>query len=100
MADTGHALTMTSSGGAQLLIHVGIDTVELGGRFFEPKVKPGKRVKKGDKLIEFNRAKIEFEGYDTTICLALCNSNAYESPEMTDQRQVKPGDTLMTLSGL
>ena len=97
VADTSHALTMNTEGGAQLLLHVGIDTVNLRGTFFDAKVKPGKTVKKGDKLIEFQRDKIEFEGYDTTICLAVCNTDEYDRMEITDKSEVKKDDALMTL---
>ena len=97
VADTCHALTMKSAGGAQILLHVGIDTVNLRGTFFDAKVKPGKSVKKGDKLIEFQREKIEYEGYDTTICLAVCNTDEYERFEITDKEKVTEDDVLITL---
>ena len=97
IADTGHALTLKSSGGAQVLLHVGIDTVNLRGMFFDAKVKPGKSVKKGDKLIEFQREKIEFEGYDTTICLAICNTEEYIKFDITDKKEVNTEDIVLAI---
>ena len=97
VADTSHALTMKSSGGAQVLLHVGIDTVNLRGMFFDAKVKPGKNVKKGDKLIEFQREKIEFEGYDTTICLAICNTEEYIKFDITDKKEVNTEDIVLAI---
>ena len=92
IADTCHAITMTSDGGAEILIHVGIDTVELGGTFFEAKVAEGKTVKKGDKLIEFQREKIEYEGYDTTICMVICNTDSYKRLEMSEKASLTIDD--------
>ena len=98
LADTKHAVAIESTNGAQILLHVGIDTVNLRGTFFDAKVTPGKKVKKGDKLIEFQKDKIEYEGYDTTICMAICNTEAYEKVEITDADTVMPGDTIAKIS--
>ncbi len=97
VADTSHAVSLTAKDGAEILLHVGIDTVNLRGTFFDAKVKPGKSVKKGDKLIEFQREKIEFEGYDTTICMAVCNSSEYKELEVTDKNEVTTDDIIMTI---
>lgn len=84
VTDTKHALTITGESGAEVLLHIGIDTVKLKGKFFTAHVKEGQKVKKGDKLISFEREKIEHEGYDTTICMAVCNSDDFKTFEQAD----------------
>lgn len=98
LADTHHAVALESDDGAEILLHIGIDTVNLRGTFFDAKVKPGKKVKKGDKLIVFEKDKIRYEGYDTTICMAICNTNEYEKIEVTDKREVATDDVVVRLS--
>ena len=61
---TGHAVGITTASGAELLIHIGIDTVQLNGRGFTPQVKAGDVVKKGQPLVTFDRALLTSEGYD------------------------------------
>ena len=60
---TGHAIGILTDTGAEILIHVGMDTVEMKGRGFTPKAKQGDRVKKGDLLLEFDMEKIKAEGH-------------------------------------
>lgn len=64
MFETGHAVSMTTADGAELLIHVGIDTVQLEGKHYKACCKAGQQVKKGDVLIEFDPAAIKAEGSD------------------------------------
>ncbi len=77
VADTAHAVTLVSESGAEILLHVGIDTVELKGAFFSMHARRGQKVKAGDKLISFQKDKLEYTGYDSTICMAICNSNEF-----------------------
>ena len=84
ITDTNHALTIESKNGAQILLHIGIDTVKLKGTFFTCHTKKGKSVKKGDKLISFELDKIVHEGYDPTVCMAICNSADYTSIELSE----------------
>lgn len=65
--DTKHAICLASSCGTEILIHIGVDTVNLKGKFFEAYVKDGDIVKKGQLLISFDKAQIEKAGYDTSI---------------------------------
>lgn len=65
--DTKHAVCFTSSCGTEILIHIGVDTVNLKGKFFEAHVQDGDKVKKGQLLISFDKAQIEKAGYDTVI---------------------------------
>lgn len=81
MFETGHAISLLSDGGAEILIHVGLDTVKLKGKHFTVKAKTGDKVKKGDLLIEFDRAAIAAEGYDTITPIVVTNSDDFKSIE-------------------
>jgi beta-glucoside PTS system EIICBA component len=74
---TGHAIGLRSAEGAELLIHVGIDTVKLGGKHFDLKVSGGQQVSAGDLLLEFDAAAIEAAGYDLTTPVVVTNSEEY-----------------------
>lgn len=65
--DTKHAICFTSSQGTEILIHIGVDTVNLQGKYFTAHVKDGDAVKRGQLLIEFDKEQIEKAGYDTVI---------------------------------
>lgn len=77
--NTRHAIAIISDGGAEILIHVGLDTVKLGGKCFEVKVEPGMRVKTGDLLSEFDIEDIKENGYYTTTPVVISNSMDYTS---------------------
>lgn len=79
--DTNHAISLVTAGGAELLIHIGIDTVQLKGRHFKAMVKAGDRVKMGQPLIEFNINKIKEDGYETTTMLVVTNYQEYAAIE-------------------
>lgn len=74
---TGHALGLISENGAELLIHIGMDTVQLDGKYFNIKTENNKTVKKGDLLIEFDIEKIKEAGYDITTPIVITNSGDY-----------------------
>lgn len=74
---TGHAIGLKSEGGVQLLIHIGLDTVNLNGQHFTPAVKNGDSVKVGDVLIRFDLDAIRQAGYDVTTPVIVTNSNDY-----------------------
>jgi glucose-specific phosphotransferase system IIA component len=76
--DTAHAITLVTDGGAELLLHVGIDTVELQGRHFELLVGAGDRVQTGDALIRFDRQAIATADYNLTTPMIVSNSERYE----------------------
>ena len=76
--DSHHALTMITADGVELLLHVGIDTVELGGKHFEPRIKEGDAVKAGDVLLNFDTEAIRAAGYDLTTPMVVGNSDEYE----------------------
>ena len=74
---SNHAIGMTLNNGAEILLHIGVDTVSLNGEGFNVIVKEGKKVKQGDKLMEFDKALIESKGFATTCILVLTNSDEY-----------------------
>lgn len=76
---TKHAIGITSDDGVDILIHVGIDTVELNGKYFNALKEQGDKVKKGDKLLEVDFDSIKNEGYDTTVLLVITNTQEYSA---------------------
>lgn len=76
--DTHHAIGITSNRGAEVMIHIGIDTVKLNGKYFEALVKQGDSVSAGQPLIKFDRKKIEEEGYDLSTFVIVTNTNEYK----------------------
>ncbi len=83
IADTKHAIGMTSVDGAQLLIHVGIDTVKLNGKGFEPKVTVGQKVKCGDEILHFDSKLIKDSGYELTVPVVILNSDDYSKIDIS-----------------
>ena len=75
---TGHAVGLKSNDGIEVLVHVGIDTVQMDGKGFECFVKPGDKVSKGDKLITFTRSDIKDAGYSDTVIVVLTNGSTLE----------------------
>jgi glucose-specific phosphotransferase system IIA component len=97
--DTHHAVGMTTAGGAELLMHIGIDTVKLGGKHFTYLVNEGDKVKKGQPLIRFDLEAIRAEGYPTTTPLIVCNTDEYAAVTPQASGNVKKGDALLELKG-
>lgn len=95
--ETGHAIGMKLDNGAEVLIHVGIDTVNLQGKYFTPKVKAGSRVEAGELLLEFDLQAIAEEGYDTVITIIVTNTPNYRDVELTTCGQKKAGENLLGL---
>lgn len=94
---THHAIGITSDNGAEILLHIGMDTVELNGKFFSSHVSQGARVEKGQLLIEFDIPKIQGEGYIVTTPVIVTNMDAYQNPTLTDQKQVQAGDRIFDI---
>ena len=74
---TGHAVGVTSPEGTEVLIHVGLDTVQLKGQFFKTLVEAEQKVKKGDLLLEADLEEISRAGYNTVTPMIVCNSDDY-----------------------
>ncbi len=98
MFDTGHAVSLVSEGGAEVLIHVGLDTVALKGKHYTIHAHNGDKVKKGDLLIEFDAAAIAAEGYDVITPVVICNSDDYSDIKTHTDKTVAPGDLVLELS--
>ena len=73
--DSKHAISLNTHSGAELLLHIGIDTIKLGGKYFTPHVKAKQRVKKGDLLISFDMEAIKASGYSLITPMVVCNSD-------------------------
>ena len=95
--ETHHAVGMTTADGAELLMHIGIDTVKLGGKHFTYLVNEGDKVKKGQPLIRFELEAIKAEGYPVTTPLIVCNTDDYAAVEAKASGAVKQGDALLEL---
>ncbi|WP_121614336.1 beta-glucoside-specific PTS transporter subunit IIABC [Mesobacillus foraminis] len=96
--DTHHAVGITGENGSEILIHVGIDTVNLGGRHYAPKVTKGQKVKKGDLLLEFNIDGIKKEGYEVITPFIVTNSADYADIIGITEKDVQPGEALLKLA--
>ena len=94
---THHAVGMTTVDGAELLMHIGIDTVKLGGKHFTYLVNEGDKVKKGQPLIRFELEAIKAEGYPVTTPLIVCNTDDYAAVAAKASGTVKQGDALLEL---
>lgn len=90
-----HAVGMMTDQGAEVFIHVGLDTVKLGGKFFELFVKTGDRVKKGDLLIKADLNSIRQEGYDVTTMVLVTNSNDYADILTTEEKKAVAGNCMI-----
>ena len=93
---TKHAVGLVSSTGAELIIHVGIDTVNLNGRYFEACVKVGDSVKQGDLLLNFDVDAIKDEGYDVVVPVIVTNA-AGKKAQIREAGTVEPGAPVLTL---
>ena len=94
---TGHAMGITTNNGAEILIHVGMDTVKLEGKHFTLKAKQGDTIKKGQTLVEFDINAIEKEGYSLITPVIITNSDNYLDVVETTNNSVDAGDELLTV---
>jgi PTS system beta-glucosides-specific IIC component len=95
--DTKHAVSLVSEKGAEVLIHVGLDTVMLKGEHYITHVESGVAVKKGDLLLEFDIEGIKASGYEVITPVVICNTDDYKDVIRTTGIQVEPGDVVMQL---
>lgn len=94
---TGHAAAITTDDGAEVLIHIGLDTVKLEGKYFTIAASEGQKVKAGDLLIEADVEKIKAEGYDVITPIVICNSDEFSEIVPEAPADVAVGDTALTL---
>ena len=97
MFDTGHAISLVAENGAEILIHVGMDTVKLGGKHFTCHIEDGQQVKKGQLLLEFDMDAIKAEGYEIVTPVIITNSDEFTEITTEVAGRVKNGDKLLKL---
>ncbi len=95
MEESLHAIGLRLANGAELLIHIGIDTVKLQGRGFKAMVHVGEKVKAGTPLIEFDRDIIQEAGYPLTVIMAVTNSAEYPQMEKVDEQDTMAAKTVV-----
>lgn len=99
MFQTGHAVTLAAANGAEILIHIGLDTVKLNGKHFNVCCKNGDQVKKGDLLIEFDLDAIKAEGYNPIVAMLVCNSKNFSIFNTSTDKEVTNDDAVIELGG-
>ena len=97
--DTHHAIGLVTEDGAELLLHIGINTVELGGKHFEAHVEAGQTVKQGDLLISFDIEAVKAAGYLCTTPMIVCNTEDYQSVTPTAEGEIQAGAGLLEIKG-
>lgn len=95
---TNHAIGIVSDNGCELLIHIGINTVELNGKFFNSLVEQGDMIKKGDLLLEFDINEIQNNGYSTVSPIIITNTDDYKIFEKTDNNQLASSEQLFVVT--
>lgn len=96
---TKHAIGVTSDEGVEILIHIGMDTVEMNGEGFESFVKQNERVKKGDLMIRVDLDKIEAAGLSSITPVVVTNSTTYKDISIVASNKVDKGQVLLTIEG-
>ncbi len=94
VADTKHAVGITTEDGMELLIHVGMDTVKMQGKGFHVKVKMGQKVSCGTVLMEFDRELIRAAGYPATTAFVVANSDEYENLVFYTGKRYEQGEVI------
>lgn len=97
--DTHHAIGLLTEDGVELLLHIGINTVELKGQYFQAHVQADQKVKKGDLLISFDIEAVRAAGYLLTTPMIVCNTDNYQSVVPVTAGTVKAGDSLLEVKG-
>jgi len=94
-ANTGHAVGILSADGMELLIHVGVDTVEMNGDGFSMKVKEGDKVKAGQMLLTFDRKKIAAAGHPDTVVVMLTNADDFQTVDFVPEGTIAAGSQII-----
>ena len=97
--DTHHAIGLVTEDGVEILLHIGINTVELGGKHFEAHVEVGQKVKRGDLLISFDMEAVKAAGYLCTTPMIICNTEDYQSVAPAAQGEIRAGADLLEVRG-
>jgi len=93
--DSKHAINIVSDNGCEILLHIGIDTVKLGGKYFTVRAKEGQKIKKGELLISFDTKSIRDNGYKLVTPMIICNSDEYENIEILHDGKIDAGTDLI-----
>jgi PTS system beta-glucosides-specific IIC component len=94
---SGHAIGIISDTGIEVLIHIGIDTVELEGQGFTPLVEKGQSVVQGEKLLEVDLAKVKAAGYSTETIVVVTNTDHFLDVICEQEGNIKAGEKLLTV---
>ena len=94
---TGHAAAFTSTDGAEVLLHIGLDTVKLNGKHFTVHAEEGQQVKKGDLLLEADLEQIKAEGFDVITPVVVCNTEEFSEIGMARGGKVTVGDVIINI---
>lgn len=97
LPDSLHALGLLSDSGVELLIHVGLETVNLNGRHFTSRVRQGQHFRKGELLLEFDLSAIQAEGYDTVTPVVVTNADDFAAVTPAAAAPVKPEDPILQI---
>lgn len=97
MFETKHAVSIRTDDGTELIVHIGLDTVNLRGQYYKAYVKQGDRVKAGDLLVEADLEKIKAAGYDVTTPVIICNTSDYPSMVCHTGMEVKALEPVIDL---
>ena len=98
MFETGHAVSLIADCGAEVLIHIGLETVSLKGEHFTVHAANGDKVKKGDLLIEFDLEAIKAKGFNTITPMLVCNSSDYNTFDTYVGKDVAASDVVIELA--
>jgi len=98
MFETGHAVSLIADFGAEVLIHIGLETVSLKGQHFTVHAANGDKVKKGDLLIEFDLEAIREAGFNTITPMLVCNSGDYATFKTHVNKAVTAADVVIELA--
>lgn len=93
--DTKHAIGITSEEGAEVLIHIGLDTVQLNGQYYTTHVKVGDKVKVGDLLVEFDKDKIQEAGYKTVTPIIISNTDMFKDVKVLAKGKIEEKDEMI-----
>lgn len=94
---TGHAAAIRTADGAEVLLHIGLDTVKLKGKHFTIHAEEGQQVKKGDLLLEADLEAVKAAGYDTATPIIISNFEVFEKIETSGAKEVSVGDEILRL---
>ncbi len=97
VSDTGHAIGLEGNDGMELLIHVGVDTVEMGGMGFDPKVKEGEEVNAGQQILVFDRKAVADAGHPDVVVVIVLNADDYAATELVAEGAVAAGTKIIQL---